>query len=186
MAYATLNELKTYLNVQSSADDTLLTALLERATAVIERYACRRFAASADETRSLTASQVDTASGLLFLYEDLVAVTEVRDGYGTEIASSDYALMPPRGPHYAIQRLSGSWWPNRSGVVAQITGRWAYSVTPPPDIVHVCLRLAGYFYRQKDAQVFDVTAFPDAGQITIPRGIPADVKVILEFYRRLS
>ena len=37
-------------------------------------------------------------------------------------------------------------------------------------------------YRQKDAQVFDVTAVPDAGVITVPQGIPADVKRILRSY----
>ena len=65
-----------------------------------------------------------------------------------------------------------------------VLGAWGYSTSPPDDIVHACIRLAGYYYRQKDAQVFDVTAVPDAGIITIPQGIPADVKLILDKYPR--
>jgi hypothetical protein len=46
--------------------------------------------------------------------------------------------------------------------------------------------LAAYYYQQKDAQVFDTVAIPDAGVITIPSGIPADVKLILAPYRKYA
>ena len=46
--------------------------------------------------------------------------------------------------------------------------------------------MASYFYRQKDAQVFDVTATPELGTITVPAGIPADVRILLDPYRRRS
>jgi hypothetical protein len=67
----------------------------------------------------------------------------------------------------------------------EISGKWAYSTTPPADIEHACIRLVGYYYRQKDAQVFDVTVIPEAGAITIPKGIPDDVKKILLPYRKV-
>jgi len=66
-----------------------------------------------------------------------------------------------------------------------ISGKWSYSSSAPDDIVHACVRLSAYYFRQKDAQVFDVTAIPDAGVITMPQGIPADVKLMLEPYRRI-
>ena len=36
----------------------------------------------------------------------------------------------------------------------------------PDDIKQACVRLTAYLYRQRDSQVFDVTAIPDAGVIT--------------------
>ena len=65
-----------------------------------------------------------------------------------------------------------------------VAGTWGYSATPPDDIIHACIRLAAYYYRQKDAQVFDTTAMPEQGVITVPQGIPRDVKLILEPYIR--
>jgi hypothetical protein len=44
--------------------------------------------------------------------------------------------------------------------------------------------LAGYYYRQKDAGVFDTTAIPDMGVIQVPQGIPRDVQLILNPYRK--
>jgi hypothetical protein len=49
--------------------------------------------------------------------------------------------------------------------------------TQREDAVQMTLRLAAYLYHQRDASVFDVTAIPDAGVITLPKGIPADVKL---------
>ncbi len=67
-----------------------------------------------------------------------------------------------------------------------MTGKWAYSTTPPDDIEHACTRLAAYMYRQKDAQTFDTTAIPDAGVILVPQGIPKDVKMILDHYKKVE
>ena len=107
------------------------------------------------------------------------------DGDGNEIASSDYVLLPRNGPrYYTILLVRGEWTQADNGDVATVTGAWGYSTTPPADIVHACIRLAAFLYRQKDAQVFDVTAFPEAGVITLPRGMPADVRATLDQYVR--
>jgi hypothetical protein len=66
----------------------------------------------------------------------------------------------------------------------EVVGKFAYSTSAPNDIVHATERLVGYYYRQKDSQVFDVTAIPDAGVLMIPQGIPADVKLLLKPYVR--
>jgi len=65
-----------------------------------------------------------------------------------------------------------------------VLGTWGYSTSPPDDIVHACIRLAGYYYRVKDAQNYETVSISGAGVITIPKGIPADVKLILDKYPR--
>jgi hypothetical protein len=91
-------------------------------------------------------------------------------------------------PYHSIKILGAStytWtYTTNAEFGIEVEGRWAYSTTPPADILQAMYRLVGYYYRQKDSQVFDVTAIPDAGVITIPQGIPADVEQILKPYIR--
>jgi len=175
MAYATVSELKAYLGVGSDADDALLASLLERATAAVDAYT-RRWFADVDETRLYSAESVEATT--LHLDAPLLEATQITiDGVVADL--NGCALLPRNGPrYYAIMRLAG--W--RGSVIA-VTGLWGWSTTPPADIVHATVRWAGYMYRQRDAQVFDVTALPDSGVITVPAGIPSDVRVLLEPYR---
>jgi hypothetical protein len=114
----------------------------------------------------------------------------VINGDGTSISASSYVTNPRnQTPWYGLRfKLnSGLYWtfdqdPENA---ISITGRWAYSVTAPADIVHATVRMATYMYRQKDSNTFDVTAIPGAGVIEVPQGIPRDVGKILEPYRRL-
>ncbi len=174
MAYAPVTELRTYLGISGTADDALLASLLERATAAVEAYTRRRFVATA-ATRLYDRESVEATT--LHLDMPLLDVTRIAiDGVEHDVHSC--ILLPRNGPRYdAIMRHAG--W----GSVIAITGRWGWSETPPADIVHATVRWAAYMYRQRDAQVFDTTALPDSGVITVPAGIPADVRVLLELYR---
>jgi hypothetical protein len=45
-------------------------------------------------------------------------------------------------------------------------------------------RLAAFYYRQKDSQIFDTTAIPEAGVITIPAGLERTFERLTEKYKR--
>lgn len=190
MAYTTTANIKNYLGITGAADDILLASLIARAEQTIDSYCGRTFEAGADDTREFTVGE-DTEGDTLYLDEDLCAITTVKtDADATTpitLATSEYVTIPRnRTPYHAIKILSSStntwtYTTNPENGVT-ITGRWAWSTTAPDDIVHACTRLAGYFYRQKDAGVFDITAIPDAGVIQVPQGIPRDVKIILDKY----
>lgn len=183
MAYLTVSDLKTYLDIQGTSDDALLQSLIDSAVALVERYTGRRFEAVSD-TRAF--DERHYRGRVLFLGEEVVSVSSVVNGNGQTVSSSDYVLLPRDGPPYwAVELRPGHGWVTTPTQDIQVTAQWGYSSSPPQDIVHAVRRLAAYFYRQKDAQVFDVTAVPEAGVITIPKGIPADVKVILNRYRRV-
>lgn len=193
MAYCTAADVKTYRGISGSGDDTLITALIARAQALIDSYTGRTFEASADTQRYLTVG-VDTDGRMAFLPDDLCQITSVvtdADGDADSLTVNvDYITEPrSRTPYFSLKLLPNSdyrWeYTTNPEMGVLITGRWAYSITPPADIAHACIRLASYFYAQKDAQVFDVTANPELGTITVPKGIPADVKKILDLYRRL-
>ena len=194
MAYASVAQLRAYMGLDVNDDDPLLESLLTRAQFAIDNYTHRTFEAAADTTKLFDAEQ-DTSDHYMVLdwtpyVLDLCQITTVINGDGTSISASSYVTNPRnQTPWYGLRfKLnSGLYWtfdqdPENA---ISITGRWAYSVTAPADIVHATVRMATYMYRQKDANTFDVTAIPGAGVIEVPQGMPRDVGKILEPYRRL-
>jgi hypothetical protein len=193
MTYCTVADVKEYLDVQATDDDALLGDLIDRAQKAIDSHTRRTFEdPGADDTREYTVG-IDTDGLNLYFDEDIYSITTVvsdaDNASPTTIASSDYVTIPRNTtPYYGIKILGSSneTWDYtddpENGI--EITGRWAYSSEAPDDIVQACARWAAYMYRQRDSQVFDVTAIPDAGVIQIPKGIPADVKMLLEPYVR--
>jgi hypothetical protein len=191
-AYATSTDVKQYLGINSTltGDDTLITALILRAQTAIDTHTHRTFSSTAAATRRFTVG-LDTFDGVLWFDEDIYSVSTVKTNADSTapvtVASTEYVTLPRnRTPYYGIKLRSDAdveWdYADAPEMGITVAGRWAYSATPPADIKHACVRLASYYYQQKDAQVYDVTAMPDAGVITVPQGVPADVKEILKPY----
>ena len=193
MAYTTESTVRTYLGSSTSGDAVLLTSLIARAQAAIDIYCGRTFEhSSVGATRYYTVGE-DTYGRMLFLDEDLCSITNIvtdADGTPTTVLTTEYVTYPRNiTPYTEIRLLSSttkSWdYTNDPENGVYITGKWSYSSSAPEDIVHACIRLSAFYYRQKDAQVFDVTAIPDAGVITMPQGMPKDVQMLLNPYRRI-
>ena len=193
MAYCTVANVKEYLDIEGAADDALINDLIDRTLKAIDSHTRRTFEdPGADATREFTVG-TDTDGLVLLFDEDIYSITTVKtDADGSSprtIIPSDYVTKPRnRTPYYGIKILSSSseYWDYTDDpeMGIEITGRWAYSSEAPDDIVQACARWAAYMYRQRDAQVFDVTAIPSAGVIEIPKGIPKDVRILLDPYVR--
>jgi len=195
MSYARLTELKMDLGIDadSTADDVLLQEYLDEATTAIDTYTRRNFEAET-ATRYYEYHDLDDNGFLLLLDYDLLTVTTLTNGdsSGTAIPATEYWLTNaqgrriPEGPYHAIRlKIDSTYtWEFDTDYFVSVLGTWGYSDTPPKDIVRACKRLAQYYYAQKDAQVFDVTAVPEAGVIQVPQGIPRDVERILGPYVR--
>lgn len=190
MAYTTVSLLKTYLGATTSNDDTLLTALIARAQAIIDAYCQRTFEASANTSKTFDADR-DTDGAWLYLDEDLASINTVTNGDGDVLTASTEYMTEPRNrtPYFAIKLISQSglsWtWTTAPENAITISGKWAYSTTAPDDIVHATLRLAAYLYRQRD-NAADLDRPLYVGNATIlPSQLPSDIKTILAPYRRL-
>lgn len=188
MAYATVAQVTEYLDITGTGDDDVIDAQILRAGAWIDNHTGRTFEAASDTTRSFAVGK-DTDGRTLYFDEDLISITTVTTNAdaatGTTVSSTEYVTMPRnRTPYYAIRILSSvdKDWTYTTDPENGITvaGRWAYSATPPEIVVQACIRLAAYLYRQRDAQVFETTAIPDAGVITVPSGMPVEVKNMLQ------
>jgi uncharacterized phiE125 gp8 family phage protein len=196
MSYCSVADVKNYLGISKPDDDALLADLIAEAQKAIDNYTGRTFEASSDTTRYFDVD-VDVDGAILYFDGDLCAVTTCTtnadaSGGGTSLTKDTHYIAQPRNitPWYGFKMLSSSdydWdYTDDAEMGIEIVGRWAYSSSAPDDIKHACKRLAAYYYRQKDAQVFDTTAMPEAGILVIPQGIPADVKIILDRYERLN
>lgn len=195
MAYASLAELKAYVGIPTgtTVDDTLLTALLARAQAFIESPAGtgRVFEAASDTTRYFDA-QRDVDGRTLYFDDssDLCQLTSVVND-GVTIPLSAIALEPRNAtPYFGLTLKLGldyewDWDTTPEGAIA-VTGRWAYSVTAPLDIVHATIRLAFTYYRQRD-NAMDIASpvMSSDGVAIMPTAIPRDVLDTCMRYRRL-
>ena len=190
MAYATLEALKAYIGIDADVvtDDTLLRDLLERASKAIDTYTSRHF-------EGITATRYYEADAVvgdyLRLDDDLISVTTLTNGDsdGTAITSTYYWLWPRNsGPPYHSIRLKADQtthtWEVDTDYFITVAGVWGWALEPPEDVTHACVRMGAFYYAQKDTPVFDVTVVPEAGIITTPQGMPLDVRLLLDPYRR--
>ncbi len=187
--YASLSDLTTYLGIdESTADDALLSQLLARAQAAIDNYTRRTFEAAVDATRWHTSDSI--WANALHFDGDLCAITSIVNGDGATVDAGEYYTLPRnRTPYYAseLYRDSTLAWVDggRSGGQIAVTGKWAYSVTAPADVLQACVRLAAWMYRQKDNTGTDQAMI--VGDATIlPARIPSDVQQMLAPYRRVA
>lgn len=138
MAYVTAANLKVYLGITETTDDTLLGTLIGAAQRIIDTYCGQSFEASADTTRHFQANQYQGGPGVgygygatygyykpsvsgggdalnldLFLDAPLCQITSVTNGDGVVVAAADYVALPLNDtPKYALRlrRASGLYW----------------------------------------------------------------------------
>jgi hypothetical protein len=184
MAYTNVIGVRQYLDIADGGDDALFGDLIDAAQKAIDIYTRRTWEATADTTRYFDYSSENIDGLTLFLDKDLCSITTVTNGDSVVVASNERTTIPRiETPYYAIRLLSDSgvtWTYDDEWMDAiSITGRWAYSTSAPNDIVQACNRLAAFYYKQRDQQMFDVTAI-EAGTLISPVGLPADVRRILD------
>jgi hypothetical protein len=185
--YATIAQLQTHLAMPGTLPDDItanLNMALTNASAVIDDQTHRHFEATVDTTRYHDIAD-DVEGARLWLNGDLATLTGVVNGDGVMVALTDIKPEPAyTTPYFALtlKNNSGLAWNYSEGEGVAVTGRWAYSVTPPDPIVQATLRLASWFYRQP-SNALDLDRAVIVGNTTIaPSAIPADVFVILRPY----
>lgn len=186
MAYLTLAEAKAFIgNTTDTHDDLLEDVIIPDAQGTIEGDSGtgRVFEAGSDTARTFD-YELDVVEGVLQLGRDLCQITSINNG-GTLLTTADY-YSTPRGvtPFDEIRLRNGaSWSTTADGIV--ITGRWAYSITPPNNIKRAMRRLVKYMYNQRDTNNdVDRPMVTDMGITFMPGRIPADIMALLYPYRR--
>ena len=181
----------THSITKEDSDTEVLTRAVAAAQKYIEYRTHRSFeAVTATRYFDETAQDRYNSRRLLLLDASLLTVTTLTNGdsSSTVLAATDYWLEDRNlGPPYFAVLLKvdiDDYWQWDTDGWVSIAGTWGEFTTAPEDIQQATLVLAAYLFRQKDSQVFDTTAIPEAGVITIPSGIPKTVTLIIEAYRK--
>jgi hypothetical protein len=189
--YASLNELRDYLGFSGTlgqGQDALMQFALDDAESAIDDHTRRSFVGTAGTAYYNRFWQDKVVGQQLFLDQDLHTLTGLLNGDSTTIPLGSVWTEPRnQGPPYRILRLKSSYawvWNTDSDVV--VSGTFGYGTVAPDAIRRATIRLAAYYYRLKDVGPGDVSGFPEGGEVTYPKGIPDDVKLILEKYRSRS
>jgi hypothetical protein len=196
--YATLAQIKAAITDNSGTGqgfptkgDTNMTQLENAAAKTIDKWCSRSrprtFAASGDTTR--TFNVLDKVIGrTLSLDADLCSITTVLNDTATVSGAGYKLIADPKfsGVYNKIKLLATDWayatsvYPDDA---ASITGKFAFSATPPDDIVRATIMLTVALWRQRHttANVHAATIGAD-GTIVFPDGLPKAVIDLLEPY----
>jgi hypothetical protein len=188
--YSTLSDLRDYLSSNGglgTAQDGLLTDCLLEAEGFIDAYTRRDFAGTAG-TVYYSRWTANVAGPALYLDRDLVELTGLINGDGQTIPVGSVWVEPRnQGPPYRVLRLYSSYvysWNTDSEIT--VSGTWGFSTRAPEDIRGAAVRLAAFRYRLKDVGPGDVAGFAEAGETTIAKGLPEEIKFVLAPYRSKS
>lgn len=191
MTYCTLAQVREYGKFRTSETDsnTLITNLIGRVQASFESQTGRIFASGADSTVVVPEALLDRDGRDLLIYADLCQLTSVAIG-GDVLSGSAYHLLTwggarlwSAGNRVDVIRLKELDW---SGDVT-IVGRWAYSITPPLDVVQACIEWT--FHEYKRATSLTTNGAPTTtldGKLVMPNAMPASVRDVIERYQRVG
>lgn len=197
--YATLAEIKGYLSISDSTDDSLLESLIESASRSIDRIANRRFYLDSSATARLYRAYSD-----VFVYVDdigttnglVVAVDENGNGtYSKTLTlNTDFILDPLTAsslgrPYTQLTMVSNTeMWPIFPGITqnglrpgVQVTAKWGWP-SVPDDINMACLILTADLYKRKDAPG-GILGLGDLGAIRMSP-IGRDVTAMVRAYKK--
>jgi hypothetical protein len=197
--YATLAEIKAYMSISDSTDDTLLENLVESASRSIDRIANRRF--YLDATAS---ARLYRAYSNIFVFVDdigttsslVVAIDENGNGtYSKTLTlNTDYILDPLTSqslnrPFTQLTMVSNTEsWPIFPGLTSnglrpgvQVTARWGWP-SVPDDLNMACLILTADLYKRKDAPG-GILGLGDLGVVRMSP-IGRDVTAMVRAYKK--
>ena len=197
--YATLAEIKAYMSISDTTDDTLLENLVESASRSIDRIANRRF--YLDATAS---ARLYRAYSNIFVFVDDIGTTNNlvvktdEDGNGTYsktlTLNTDYILDPLTSqslnrPFTQLTMVSNTEsWPIFPGLTSnglrpgvQVTARWGWP-SVPDDLNMACLILTADLYKRKDAPG-GILGLGDLGVVRMSP-IGRDVTAMVRAYKK--
>lgn len=184
--YATLAELKTYLNITGTADDARLESAIESASRAIDMETSRRFYALTDTVYFQTDDPMrcDIDDDLLSVTSISIDTTGNRDYVA--LGATDYELDPENAPYRTIWIAPGSSkaFPINQRRGVKVVASWGYNATNsyPQAVNKACLMLAARYFKRKDS-VFGVMGTPELGYVRVTSK-DTDIRALLQPYRR--
>jgi len=197
--YATLAEIKGYMSISDTTDDSLLENLVESASRSIDRIANRRFYLDATASARLYRAY----SNIFVFVDDIGSTTSLvvktdEDGNGTYsktlTLNTDFILDPLTSqslnrPFTQLTMVSNTEsWPIFPGLTSnglrpgvQVTAKWGWPAVPD-DLNMACLILTADLYKRKDAPG-GILGLGDLGVVRMSP-IGRDVTAMVRAYKK--
>lgn len=156
MALPTINDLKAYLRIESSAEDALLTALLGRAKAMLETWIDTPVTAEV-QTAVDRADSLDTFVRTLVFPRRPCLVTLIVDSDGTTVDPTTYTASVTSGVIYAKDETTFPYGPYTITAMVGLSLRQDYGRMEPV-INEVILDLAADLYQRRTPGAASETA----------------------------
>jgi hypothetical protein len=190
--YAGTIQLRQYLATNGNMDtgnNGLLQECLDRAESIIDDYTRRTFAGTAGTRYYSRFDGAQRVRGQAFWLEtDLHTLTGLTLGNGQDVPVGSVWLETRNLPPYRVLRLKSQYvytWNTDTDMI--VSGTWGYGTVAPETVVQATVRYAAYLYRQKDVTPQDMISMPETGGAPVfPAGIPSDVRLMLNPYRRVG
>lgn len=197
MAYASLVELKGYIGISDTLDDTYLQFALDAAQAQIDHYCDRTFGADANVTSRVYPSYEITGTVMvdpISTLTGLIVQTDDNDDGTFETTwtlGTDYRVEPTNAVAYGkpwtrLVSLGPKWWPRNfyhPGVQVTAKFGWPGGVAPAP-VKQATLLQASRLWKRKDAP-FGVAGSVEFGsEMRLLAKLDPDVESLLRPYRR--
>lgn len=189
--YIAAADLKAYLGIDDTTDDTLLTSACLAASQRVEQHCQRQF----NKAAAATARAFEARSGRIlevddfYSTDDLVIATDDGDTgtYSTTWDSDDFVLVPVDGvergipgfPFREVRAVNGKAWPCSTGRFrVQVTALWGWAEVP--ESVKLATKMvAALIFNMKNSPL-GVASFADTGLIRV-RDVP-QAAMLLERY----
>lgn len=186
--YATLSELKSFLKISDTVDDTELTPALTTASRDIEHYCRRQFNRAETATPRVFTPRDRCMVRVHDFYtaDDLAVSVDVAhdETFSSALTVDQFWLRPHNGvvdgqegwPYTSLVSAGGAFF---AGLV-RVTARWGWEAVPDP-VHQACLMLSSELFKTKDAP-WGVAGFGEFGPVRVRRNPMASA--LLEPYRR--
>lgn len=190
MAYATVDQFKLRFGITNDTEDEQIQQAINAAARWFEGMTGRVFEAGSDTTRHFDADRDVSLDTLYFYNLDLCQITSVVNGDGQTIPLNNLVTEPRQSsPYYALRLKLNSafaWtYDNTPEDAISVTGRWAYSVTPPDDVYMAVLDVANAYYEQAGGTIEATqSAVSPSGFMLAPAGLPKSVWGAVKMYKR--
>lgn len=188
MSYTTAADIAAYgnLGTPDAALTTLLTSIAAEVTQAINALCDRTFAADSDTAQAYYLDETDYdehGRPRLWLGQDLAALTSIVNSNNEDV-TANARLVPSRTkPAHSLLLTNNATWGDNEDIAIVVTGRWAYSLTPPADVKRAAELWALHLYRLSDLKV-NVTV--NVAGVAIRQGNrPDEVTRLLQQYMRL-
>lgn len=177
MAFATLAQTKEWLGITGTADDALLTRMLDAATASMEQYMARKIlSASYTERRNGTGGNVLTLRN-----RPVTAVSSVVSD-GMTLAISDGKATGYMFDDSALYYIGNAFSRGMQNVTVAYTAGYA---SAPADLVQACIEIVGAKYKERDRIGIQSKGLAGESISFIVKEFPDSARMAMEQYRNV-